>query len=211
MEDQPEVPQFPVELLIDDPTEVEEVGRALLVGAVEHPAVTAFAITGPDLAMWAIERLGHARRTMLGIRQMAEAWRARIDQWEHEAVRPFEASIEFLDERLRSFALEQRRTGGVTAKGEPKIKSVKLPNGTISTRKGTTTLAITNEADLLVWLEANMPDAVKTTKKPLTSIIAAQCRYVLDEGAEWAKVVHGDEIVPGIVAVTGPDTATVQA
>lgn len=154
-----------------------------------------FQVLDVGQAGWAMSMVARAQRAVTANRRLAEAWRQQIDAWERDANTVPKRSIEFLEPRLTEFALRYRQASG------GRIKSLSLPNGTVRTRQGTITFSVTDEDAFIAWAEQHMPEAVKVTKVPLMSAVAAQCSVSLASGAVLGKVVTDEgEVVPGVVA-----------
>lgn len=200
----PEIPEPPAELLLAPGADVDEPDALML-------RTERWEISGLETAAWAMAKLTEANVMIAGIRSKAAEWRDRIATWERDALRPFEASATWLDERLRFFALAERAASPLDKKGEPTVKRIATPLGYVQTRKGGTAIAIIDEDALVAWCKTNLPEAVKTIEKPLLPQLGAATHVTRDDGAVYGKLVHNEtgEIVPGCVVEISDATAKV--
>jgi hypothetical protein len=171
----------------------------------------AIAVGDIETATWAFAKLNLAAETLAGIRRQAASWRERVTAWEQAASRPLEATIIFFEERLAAWALAEREASPKTKRGEPTVKTVLTPLGRVETRKGTMPTVVLDEEKLVAWCQANMPDAVKTTYKPLLPVLREHCAVRAEPGVVYAKLVTpAGEVVPGVAVEINAAVATVR-
>jgi hypothetical protein len=207
MTDQPR--PIPAALLV--PPEALALDRALMSDGAEHPTITDAKIETIPAAAWAVARIAEAREGIDQIHTMAANWRAEINRWESASTEFPKRVIEFLTPKVEQFGLAMRERSPRDHKGEPTVKTVRLPNGEIRTRSpGRGQAAITDDRALLAWLESNLPDAVKVEKKPILAVLMANTTVRFEKGAVLGRLVtkHG-ELVPGVMVDPGQTSATV--
>lgn len=187
------------------PEGVEAVDAALSVGQTDHPAVSGFTVDTPELAAWAGAKMGEAQQLASSIREQARFWRARIDQWERDALSLPLQTVTFMEHHLERFGLAERaRTNG-------KVKSVSLPSGVIRTREGSPTFVMVDADVFMDWAQDNVPDAVKWVRSPLTSKLTGMTSWDLADGAVYAEVYLAStgEKIPGLLIDPGSTSAKV--
>lgn len=126
------------------------------------------------------------------VQEQAVVWRAEIDAWAADQCRPLVASASYLVNVLERWAISERvRSGG-------KVKSWKLPSGSVSTSQGRDSVEIEDEAVLLAWCRENLPAAVKVVESVLKKPLLDGCAV-----ADGDLIFGAGEIVPGARVVSG--------
>ncbi len=87
-----------------------------------------FKIEDKEQATWALRKIRALKAQIEENRKLAIAEIARIDQWEQKENETAKNSINFFESLLYDFAIKERAA-------DPKLKSIKLPHGTIRFRK----------------------------------------------------------------------------
>lgn len=139
------------------------------------------------------------------IHARAVEYRADIDAWEKLEQGKLTGAATRLVLGLQSWARDLR----IAAKH--KTKTWSFPTGTISTKAARAKAEIRDEAALLKWCEANVPDAVKVEKKVLVSVLQKAEGVAIEPGhGVRALLLHG-EVIPGVeVVVPSPEQFSVE-
>lgn len=169
--------------------------------ALEEPDQReAFRIDGDRLANWALGKLAAAQAEDDRLRQLAEAERARVTEWEDDARRAVRHDIDFFTGKL----IDYRRQ---LEADDPKLpRTYKLPGGSITVRAGRDRLTVTDEAALVEWALEH-PEMGALSMKPLTSKLADLPRVVFeDEGPGCVIDTTTGAAIPGVVVTPGQPT-----
>lgn len=152
-------------------------------------------------AEWAVQRLSEATAERDLIRAEVAEYVAQVRAWAEERVRggrhaELQADIAFFEDALATYA-RKLRAESVDRKGEPRVKTIKLPSATIETRKARDRAPkfVVEDMDALVqWAEQGAPDAIRRT----VDVKALKLLVIADE-ADQEFVINGDgERVPGV-------------
>lgn len=127
-------------------------------------------------------------RTAEACRAAADAERARIDEWLERQLSGCDTS--FLDMQLQSY--HEARLAR-----DPKVKTIKLPNGTLSAR--TQQVWSFDDETFLGWAQARRTDLVRT-KVEVDKAAAKKALVVNDEGRVLDATVG--EFVEGVSVAT---------
>lgn len=111
-----------------------------------------FKIDSLDKAEWAINKIKERRAQRLEISAFVDRKMEDLEIWLREEVESIDKDIEFFTSLLRPFAAEQ-------LKGK-KTKTMKLPSGSCSFRKGSTVYKMDGAA-LLEHVRATFPEYLK--------------------------------------------------
>lgn len=153
-------------------------------------------------AEWAAQRLSEATAELDAIKAEVAEYVASVRQWAEDRLKHGRApevmeSIAFFENALATYARTLRKESGVDRKGEPRVKTIKLPSATIETRKARERKPkfVVEDMDALVaWCEEDAPDAIERT----VDVKALKLLVIADE-ADQEFVINGDgERVPGV-------------
>lgn len=124
-----------------------------------------------DKPVWRIETEGAANWALVKVaeaRERERRYQAEIDLWQR-ALRQIKGAADFLEERLKEWAVAQRTKAR---------KSFPLAHGTVSTRDVKPRIVVDDEHEAVAWAEAHCPGAVKVTKEFRVSEAKEQLRIV---------------------------------
>lgn len=136
---------------------LEQVTPATTIAEIPEVA-RRWEIDGPRTAEWAMRRLVELKAEARAIAEQAEDWRAPIDAWERDGLARFAQRIQFFEGHLERYGVEQRIA-------KPKEATIRLPSGTISTRKPSAPVVSVADEEALVnflgaWLDSEAFEAV---------------------------------------------------
>lgn len=168
MADVPAVPPWAVEAAPDLP---------------EHP--DSWVITDTGAAEWAMAKLAQARAVKAAAQQQYDAWHAQLAEWYTKATADATRTEAFMQDRLAAYALHQRAEGGPA--------TLRLPSGSVATRKGGKPTIHVDDADaLLQWLHGSLPGAVRTKEEVAKADLLAACQVVeRGTGCYWVHLSDG--------------------
>lgn len=105
-----------------------------------------------DEAEWALRKLALAEAELSRLREQADEWAARIEQWFRSAAQQHERTAEFMADRLRDYGIRRRAAGGGA--------TLDLPSGTIKTQQSKPAVKIADDEKLYAAIEALDGDAL---------------------------------------------------
>jgi Mu-like prophage host-nuclease inhibitor protein Gam len=105
-----------------------------------------FRIESVDQLNWALRKLAAIKAKENEVKQLADAERQRIAEWEQRELAGLERSKQFFEALIHEYAMEQR-------KADPKWKSTSTPYGKIGFRKQPAKWGY-NDEELLNYLKA---------------------------------------------------------
>lgn len=157
-------------------------------------ARTKWRITSVGSANWAMARLVEAEAGLDDVRELADAWRERVDQWEMDATKEERATVEFMRAQLARWAVEQREAGGKA--------TIPLMGGKVKTQDRKATAEIMDQDAVVAWAKASgHQELVQTKETVLVSKLreVAQVREVTHESHALLACGH-DTLVKGVTA-----------
>lgn len=163
----------------------------------EEDSSQPFRIQNLDQANWAVRKIARIEMKRRQCRELVEAETNRLKSWLE--AREQEASRErsFFESLLRSYLEEQRQS-------DVRLKSIKLPAGSVGLRKQQPEFIRDNER-LLAWLKANHPELIKVQESPDW---AGLKEASLVQGGTLADPETG-EVVDGVKVVERPERLVV--
>lgn len=111
-----------------------------------------FKIESKDQAAWALRKMSRIKAEIEENNRVAQAEIDLIVSWRDEENEKLERSISFFESLLHEFFLQLRES-------DPKLKTMKLPHGTLKMRKQQPEFQY-DEALLLPWVKENLPEAL---------------------------------------------------
>lgn len=178
----------------------------------QHDGPLRWSIDGVATAEWAMAKLAAYDGRIAEAQQQAEAWRARVDEWEREQVARSAPHAAFFAGHLERYALERREETGE--------KTLHLPSGKVPTVEHRPKVAVEDDLAVAHWAalalsEDDRERVVKTTVKAMLGelrtvvalvevpdeVVMANCGCIVDlsghaeANAEWEP----DEFVIGSV------------
>lgn len=154
-----------------------------------------------------VNRMLRALRRIEGDRanvvQVAEAEAARIFEWMDARTAEMDARADAIRERLRHYH-------EAVLRDDPRAKTIRMPNGTLTARAHTT-WDFTDEAAFLAWATEHCPDAIRqkeaVTPPPEVDKVAAKRLLVVRDDHDKVLKAGVDpasgEVPPGLVVHTG--------
>jgi len=146
------------------------------------PATTGFRIDTADKASWAGRKIVEAEERIACQKATADEYKRRIDEWFERTIREDIASIDYLREMVKPFAISEIRS---LKKG----KTLKYFGVSISMRKLPDKAEIDDEEAVIAYCERHLPQAIETKK----AIVRTYLKKALSEGYE----IPGAELIPG--------------
>ena len=117
----------------------------------------------------------------------------RITQWQADANAPHERDAQFFEGLLIEYARNEREQNN--------RKSIKLPHGTILSRKGADKIVVTDSEGFMKWARENdRADLIRVKEEPSISAIkeAFPPKESPDATAEGFVITEDGEIVVGL-------------
>ena len=148
-----------------------------------------FKIESKDQAAWALRKMSKIKAEIEENNKVAQAEIERITAWRDEENEKLERSISFFESLLHEFFLSQRES-------DPKLKTMKLPHGTLKMRKQQPQYEY-DEAQLLPWAKKNLPEAVIVKESVAKNSVK---KYIQETG----------EVVPGVTIIERPEKFSVE-
>lgn len=160
----------------------------------------AFEIDDLAKATWAVRKIAQHRARLAEAQQVADAERARINDWLEDERRRCEQGTVHLEGLLYRY-----HEGQLVE--DPKRKTIKTPAGDLVARKSPDSIDV-DDAVFVPWAEANAPGLLNPPKAPTPAKAAIKKATgdVVD-----GQVVFADtgEFLPGVAWVTGETTLKV--
>lgn len=148
-----------------------------------------FKIESKDQAIWALRKIAQAKANQDENTQAAQAEIDRITAWRDEENEKLQRSISFFESLLHEFFLQLRES-------DPKLKTMKLPHGTIKMRKQQPQYEYDEEI-LLSWAKENLPEAVVIKESVAKTPVK---KHIQETG----------EVVPGVTIIERPEKFSVE-
>lgn len=151
-------------------------------------------IENDSQAAWAMRKLKAARDRQTEIAAIADAERARIQQWQEQASTAPHGDEMFFTGLLEQYVRRQRE--------QENRKSVSTPYGKVQSRETAPRIKVDDPDQATEWLAANGLDScIKTRLTVALSNVSKEARLAVMDG----KVVRIDtgEIVPGLAVTDG--------
>jgi len=160
----------------------EDVQIHVALDALDEAGVERWRVRTDDDAEWALRKIAAADAELDALHEKARRWEAKIGEWFEQAAKEPARTAEFFTAQVERYAMAERR--------EHNRKSVRLPSGKFSTRSVPGALEIVDEAEVLEWAKAVMPDAVRvredvqvsTLRSLVTTVDALDGKWVDDTG-----------------------------
>lgn len=113
-----------------------------------------FKIENKEQATWALRKIKALKTQIKETNELAEIEIERIKIWQENENQSAESSMDYFENLLHDYMLEERAL-------DPKLKTVKLPHGTVRFRKQQPEYK-RDEDKLLVWAkESNLKEYIK--------------------------------------------------
>ena len=157
-----------------------------------------YKIAGLSEADWALRKLAQARNAIIQRAELKQAEIDRLNEWEAEANKADERTMEFFEGLLRDWHELQVEADprDEQAWKHEKNKTIKLPSGTLSVRKPTRHIEV-HQDDFMSWAEQHARFLLRVKYEPNKDAIKKL-------GEQDGKPVTADgEVVPGVRFVEG--------
>lgn len=167
-----------------------------------------FTVDDDQKAMWAMRKLRAVRQKVAENERIAAEEIERIKAWLAEANSAHERDLNYFTGLLTDYAARQR--------AEHDRKSIVLPHGKVSSRRGTTKIVVSDAEAFLAWAKANNHlDLIRVKEEPSLSAIKdafpPQESPLDAELPEERMVITADgEIVAGLTAQPSSITYSVE-
>ena len=148
-----------------------------------------FKIESKDQAAWALRKMSKIKAEIEENNKVAQAEIERITAWRDEENEKLERSISFFESLLHEFFLSQRES-------DPKLKTMKLPHGTLKMRAQQPQYEYDEEI-LLSWAKENLPEAVVIKESVAKTLVK---KHIQETG----------EMVPGVTITERPEKFSVE-
>ena len=148
-----------------------------------------FKIESKDQAAWALRKMSKIKAEIEENNKVAQAEIERITAWRDEENEKLQRSISFFEGLLHEYFMQLRED-------DPKLKTVKLPHGTLKMRKQQPQYEY-DEAQLLPWAKENLPEAVIVKESVEKNHVK---KYIQETG----------ELVPGVTIIERPEKFSVE-
>ena len=148
-----------------------------------------FKIESKDQAAWALRKMSRIKAEIEENNRVAQAEIDLIVSWRDEENEKLERSISFFESLLHEFFLSQRES-------DPKLKTMKLPHGTLKMRKQQPQYEYDEEI-LLSWAKENLPEAVVIKESVAKTPVK---KHIQETG----------ELVPGVTIIERPEKFSVE-
>lgn len=167
-----------------------------MIAPEELEPLERFEVHDLDSAEWAMTKLAQKQKALAELVEQHATWVRRYDEWLKNESGPLERDIAYFEGLLTEYARQRREA-------DPKMKSTKLPSGTITSRTQRPALDITDEAALVAFLR----NVAAELGKPVEDFLAVKVSVKKDAvksllapaGLENGVAVLSDgEPVPGV-------------
>lgn len=148
-----------------------------------------FRIEDKSQAAWALRKMSKIKAEMDENIMTAQAEMERIASWRDEENEKLERSISFFENLLYEYFVQLRDE-------DPKLKTMKLPHGTLKMRKQQPQYEY-DEDVLLPWAKENLPEAVVTKESVAKNPVK---KHIQETG----------ETVPGVTIIERPEKFSVE-
>lgn len=163
----------------------------------------AWKIDNDRAADWAVRRVKENRSELARLEELADAQVARIMEKVREEQDKTAKRNAYLIQLLNDYAVSLGPDGLKETKTQYKYK---LLSGELIITKAKEAMEVADEAALLAYLDADLPDYVKVTKKPMWG------EYKKQLAITGGHVIDRDtgEIIPGVEVVEKPSSFDVK-
>lgn len=181
-----DVLQLAEEAAVDLEAAVEQVTQTPEASKAAH-----WRIEDDGAAEWALRHLARIEAEEAEIAEQAAAWVAEIQRWAEERSKPLIARRAFFEGAAADYLRRLREQ-------DPKIKSRKLPSGTIKSTGSGAKVAIADEAAVIAWAREHLEGdelaaVVKITEKAMVS----ELRKVASVGSRQIAVAFEGALACG--------------
>jgi phage host-nuclease inhibitor protein Gam len=182
--------------------------EACEAGAAETDAER-WQITDNLSAEWAMRKVAEAERARDRTHEQAFAWREQIDRWEAEQLKPLNRTVSFFTGHLAQFLQELRSA-------DPDTKSLSLPSGRVSSKRGQAKVRVIDEAQVIAFLQKYAEEMDRPAEDFLRAKVEVKTlalRELLSEDgleAGLAVLDSDDYVVPGVEVTPPAVTFTVK-
>ena len=182
-----------VELFEQPPPEPEE-------GDEEDRAVERrpWRIETTEQAEWAMRKLAQMRARIAEVDRLAKYWAAEIAQWADQERKAPSRTAAFFEGVLKDYGRRKREA--------EKMATVRLPSGSVASRKGGGRVAISDEIAVMKWAKTLPKDKQAEIIKVKESLRVSAIQKLVSVTKDGAVVADGGEIVPGLIVQ--PETVT---
>lgn len=158
-----------------------------------------FRVTGKDSANWCLRKIRALKAEIKDNARIAQEEVERIQEWLKNVNEPLENSISYFEGLLEAYHRE-------VYEGDPKLKTIKLPHGTLKLRTQQPEF-IRDDEKLLQWLKQNgMNKFVKVIEKPEWGELKKKTQVVGDK----VVLVDTGEVIEGVTAEQRPPKFSVE-
>lgn len=148
-----------------------------------------FRIETKDQAAWALRKMSRIQAEIEENNQVTQAEIERIISWRDEENEKLERSISFFEGLLYEYFMALRQE-------DPKLKTMKLPHGTLKMRAQQPQYEYDEEI-LLSWAKENLPEAVVIKESVAKTLVK---KHIQETG----------ELVPGVTITERPEKFAVE-
>jgi hypothetical protein len=165
-------------------------------------------IGGEAEAEWALHRIARLKSKASDLAEQHALMVARYDDWLARTLTP-------IHDRLADETDRLGRWMDARLAADPKAaKTVHLPAGTVTVRKGTAAVVVDDEAAALTWAEMNAPHLIRKSepRPPVPTIDKSAVKRLagqIHEPGEFTAVTADGEIIPGVHIVVPERSVTV--
>lgn len=149
-----------------------------------------FRITNDALASWAMRKLLDLRVKQAENTAIADAERARIDEWEKRVNGRFDDDIAFFESHLIQYGIHERQ--------DQNRKTIETPYGVVKSRMGQPKYRVVDEEAFIDWASVNLPEAVAVKMTPALSVLKDKTTIEETDTLGPVAMVDSGEIVPGV-------------
>lgn len=193
------------ELILEELQEAEKLQFDIFMGeTTEEEAKERFKIESTEQANWAFRKLRAISAKASEIKALADAERARIDEWEKKELSILENSTEFFEGLLTEYFVRQKEV-------DPQFK-LSTPYGKVSSRKQQPKWNYEDEK-LIPYLENYKPELIRIKKEVNKNNFKKAVKEkdgftLMDDG----RVVSSEtgEFIEGITIEERPDSINVK-
>lgn len=152
------------------------------------PEKEGFQVTDLQSADWTVRKAKEAETRIIQRETLAAAYKQRIDEWLAEANKADKDTVDYMAALLKPFVEAE-------LKGQ-KTRTLKLPSGDAQIRKMPDRIEIGDEVELVAFLEAAAPDAVRIRKevdKTALKKLVLEDGNLYKDGRVLARIAGGEE------------------
>jgi phage host-nuclease inhibitor protein Gam len=158
------------------------------------PEEAKFEITDKNSLNWAFRKVSALKAQEKEIKQLADAERERISDWERSEISTISNSLAFFETIVAAYHAKQLEE-------DPKAKTISTPYGKSKSRKSKEAPEKENEEAILQHvIENGMDDYIKTSLKWADLKKAVK---IVEIAGEKAVVDENGQLVPGMTVKTG--------